>query len=61
MSDNLKRYLAILGALKQLCPTEPQGNYLRHLHTMAAMISGIVGSQRTHLSAVASKMPGTQQ
>ncbi len=61
MSDNLKRYLAILGALKQLCPSEPQGNYLRHLHTMAAMISGIVGSQRTSLSAVANKMPGTQQ
>lgn len=61
MSDNLKRYLAILQALKQLCPIEPQGNFLRHLHTLAAMISGIVGSQRTTLSAVANKMRGTEQ
>jgi Transposase DDE domain len=61
MSDNLKRYLAILGALKQLCPTEPQGNYLRNLHTLAAMISGIVGSQRTSLPAIANKMAGTEQ
>src|SRR4028119_2173780 len=61
MSDNLKRYLAILGALKQLCPSEPTGNYLRHLHTMAAMISGIVGSQRTNLPAIANKMAGVGQ
>lgn len=61
MSDNLKRYLAILGALKQLCPAQPQGNYLRHLHTLAAMISGIVGSQRTSLPAIANKMPGKEQ
>ncbi len=61
MSDNLKRYLAILGALKQLCPTRPQGNYLRNLHTLAAMISGIVGSRRTNLPQVASKMPGGGQ
>ena len=61
MSDNLKRYLAILGALKQLCPSEPMGNYLRHLHTLAAMISGIVGSQRTSLAAIANKMAGAGQ
>lgn len=61
MSDNLRRYLAILGALKQLCPSEPQGNYLRHLHTLAQLISGIVGSRRTNLPQVASKMPGGKQ
>jgi hypothetical protein len=61
MSDNLKRYFAILRALKQLCPTEPRGIYLRHLHTMAAMISGIVASQRTNRSAVANKMPGKER
>ena len=68
MSDNLTRYLAIFEALKQGyrhgCvsePREPLGNYRRHLTTLAAMISGIVGSQKTRLSAIASKMPGQVQ
>ncbi len=43
MSDNLKRYRAIKQALKQLYPTEPQGNLARHLDTLDGLISGIVG------------------
>ena len=57
MSDNLRRYSAIKQALKQLYPFEPQGQLARHLNTMAALISGIVGSQRVNLPAVASKVP----
>ena len=57
MSDNLKRYCAIHVALKQLYPTEPSGNPARHLNTLAALVSGIVGSKKTHLPAIASRTP----
>ena len=43
MSDNLRRYRAIRNALTQCYPGEPQGNVARHLITLAALISGIVG------------------
>jgi hypothetical protein len=49
MSDNLKRYLAILHALKQLCPTEPQDNYLRRLHTRSP--SGCARLWSVHISS----------
>lgn len=62
MSDNLRRYRAIKDALKQLYPREPQGNLARHLQTLAALISGIVGSKSTHLPAIAAKVPdGTKK
>ena len=57
MSDNLRRYCAIHSALLQLYPSEPTGNLARHLKTLAALICGIVGSRKTHLSAIASKVP----
>ncbi len=57
MSDNQQRYRAIRQALKQLYPQEPQGNLARHLNTLAALISGIVGSKSTNLSHIASKVP----
>ena len=57
MSDNLRRYCAILVALKQHYPSEPTGNLARHLGTLAALISGIVGSKKCHLPAIASKLP----
>jgi len=58
MSDNLRRYSAIKRALKQLYPGEPTGQQARHLNTLAGMISGIVGSQRVNLPAIARKVPG---
>jgi len=62
MSDNRRRYRAIKNAIKQLYPTEPRGNTARHLHTLAALISGIVGSKSTNLPAVAAKVPdGTKR
>jgi len=57
MSDNLRRYRAIKNGLKQLYGTEPKGNLARHLDTLAALISGIVGSKSTQLPAVAAKVP----
>ena len=57
MSDNLKRLRAIREALKDLYPGEPKGNLVRHLHTLAAIISGIVGSRSTNLPLIAGKTP----
>jgi hypothetical protein len=57
MNDNLTRYFAIQKALKSLRPTEPKGNVARHLNTLAMMISGIIGSQKCHLPAMAKKVP----
>ena len=58
MSDNLRRYCAIHSALVQLYPAEPSGNLARHLATLAALICGIIGSKKTHLPAIAAKVPG---
>ena len=49
MSDNLRRYRAIRDALIQGYPGQLPGPVARHVTTLAAMISGIVGSQRTQL------------
>ena len=57
MSDNLRRYCAIQRAPKQLYPSEPTGNLARHLNTLAALVSGIVGSKKCHLPTIASKIP----
>jgi hypothetical protein len=56
-SDNVRRYRAIREGLKTLYPSEPQGNLARHLNTLAALISGIVGSRSTNLPKVAEKVP----
>ena len=62
MSDNRRRYLAMKRALRQLYPTEPRGNLARHLHTLAALASGIVGSRSTRLPDIAGKVPdGTKR
>jgi hypothetical protein len=44
MSDNLRRYRAIRQALKQWYPGEPRGRLVQHLTSLAAFMSGIVGS-----------------
>ena len=44
MSDNLRRYRAIHRPLIQGYPDAPQGHVVRHLITLATLISGIVGS-----------------
>ena len=57
MSDNLRRYRAIREALRQGYPGQPTGLVARHLTTLAALISGIVGSQSTQLPKVATHVP----
>ena len=57
MSDNLRRYRAIRDALTQWYPGQPTGSVARHLTTLAALISGIVGSKSTQLPSVATKIP----
>src|SRR5215510_7948921 len=57
MSDNLRRYRAIRDALMHAYPTPPTGNCARHLQTLAALISGIVGSKSTQLPHIATKVP----
>ena len=57
MSDNLRRYRAILEALRQWYPSEPSGNRDRHLMTLAALISGIMASRSSQLPQIATKLP----
>ena len=57
MSDNLRRYRAIRRALIQGYPDAPTGKVVRHLTTLAALISGIVGSHSTQLPKIATQVP----
>ena len=57
MSDNLRRYRAIRNALMQAYPTPPTGHVARHVQTLAALISGIVGGKSTQLPHIATKVP----
>src|SRR5216683_481219 len=57
MSDNLRRYRAIRDALTQGYPGQPTGTVARHLTTLAALISGIVGSKSTQLPKIATQVP----
>ena len=57
MSDNINRYRQVRNALERLYPTKPKGNLARNLNTLAAMISGIVGSKSTQLPQIAGKIP----
>ena len=57
MSDNHRRYFAIKKALWRMMP-QTRGHAARHLTPLTAMICGIVGSKKTQLPAIASKIPG---
>jgi len=57
MSDNLRRYRAIHRALLQGYPNTPKGKVVRHLTTLAALISGIVGSHSTQFPKIATQVP----
>ena len=57
MSDNPQRYRAIREALIQGYPGALHGRGVRHLTTLAACISGMVGSKRTKLPHIATKVP----
>ena len=57
MSDNLRRYRAICHALMQAYPTSPTGHFARHVQTLAALMSGIVGGKSTQLPHLATQVP----
>ena len=57
MRDTLRRSHAIRNALTPAAPTQPTGPRARHLHTLAALIRGIVGSQSPQLPHIAAKVP----
>ena len=61
MSDNLRRYRAIRDALTQGYPGQPTGTVVRHLTTLAALISGIVGGKSTQLPHSATQVPESHQ
>ncbi len=61
MSDNLRRYRAIRDALIQGYPGAPHGQVARHCTTLAAIISGIVGSKSTQLPRIATHVPDGKQ
>jgi hypothetical protein len=56
MSDNLRRYRAIRQAWTQCYPGEMSGRMAQHLTTLAAFISGIVGSKSSQLPSIATKI-----
>ena len=57
MSDNRRVHRTIREAMKQLFPTEPQGNFARHLNTLAALVAGIVQGKSSQLPTIASHAP----
>ena len=57
MRDNLRRSRAIRDALAQCYPTSCQGHFARHRNTLAALISGIVGSKSSQLPHMATQVP----
>jgi len=57
MSDNRRVYRTIRITLKQLFPIEPQGNFARHLNTLAGMVTGIVQGKSSQLPTMARHAP----
>lgn len=56
MGDHKRRFREIRDSLERLYPTQPKGNLGRNLNTLAAMISGIVGSKSCQLPKIAGKV-----
>jgi hypothetical protein len=61
MHDTLRRYRAIRDALTHASPTPPTGNVARHVDTLAARISGIVGGTSTPRPHIATQVPDGAQ
>jgi hypothetical protein len=59
MSDTYRRYSAIKRAMMQFYHFQPGSHRERHFNTLAALICGLAGSQRAHLSAIADHAPSS--
>lgn len=57
MSDTYRRYGAIKRAILQCYQPRPTGHRERHFNTLVALICGLVGGQRAHLSTIADHAP----
>jgi hypothetical protein len=57
LSDNHARYHLILQGLEQLYPTRLSASQLRHLHTLALLIHGLIASAHCQLPKLAAKVP----
>ena len=57
MSDTYRRYAAIKQGLMQFFQPQPTGHRERHLNTLIALICGLTGGQRAHLSTMADYAP----
>jgi len=57
MTDTYRRYAAIKQALLQFFQPQPSGHRERHLNTLVALICGLTGGQRAHLSTIAEHAP----
>jgi hypothetical protein len=57
MSDNHTRYHLIRQGLEQLYPTRLKASQLRHLHTLALLIHGLIASAHCQLPKLAAKAP----
>ena len=57
MSDTYRRYAAIKQGLMQFYHPQPTGHRERHLNTLVALICGLTGGQRAHLSTIADHAP----
>ena len=57
MSDTYRRYGAIKRAILHCYQPRPTGHRARHFTTLVALICGLVGGQRAHLSTIADHAP----
>ncbi|MDQ3813505.1 MAG: transposase [Armatimonadota bacterium] len=57
MSDTYHRYRAIKQGLMQFFHPQPTGHRERHLNTLVALICGLTGGQRAHLTTMADHAP----
>jgi hypothetical protein len=55
MNDNFRRHFAILNELRQGLGTMPGTHADHHVITLAALVSGLIGSKNAQLPAVAAK------
>lgn len=61
MNSNRRTYRCIISSLKQIYPRRLTGRQLQRLNILAAMITGIVRSQSSHLEKIARKIPTKTQ
>lgn len=58
MTNTQQRQKSVRQALNDLFPRPPQGNHSRRLDSLAALVSGIVGTRSCHLPQVAQHIDG---